>query len=242
MPTESFLQVACWNHGMLGGAGEVFDFKFPAYTLASCCASGWRWFAVSAPGWICSAGRQQTLLKLSFFSLISGLLPGVKSFPYLCHLEQRVSVIVSPADPKSSFCCTGSIQQHLVIITLFPVLTRHCFSCSSEWGITFTARLQSVLVALSVRYLRVEDDAMVLSKLKHTTACHCSSDIFFSEFCFPLLSLFTEQWAKSSSSFPAVVFLLCTALLTRVLTCVTMLVVQSKAGRYLNTMCEYLSL
>lgn len=50
MPTESFLQVAYRNHRMLGGAREVFDFKFPAYTLASWYASGWRWFAVSALG------------------------------------------------------------------------------------------------------------------------------------------------------------------------------------------------
>lgn len=49
MPAESFLQVAYGNHGMLGGAREGFYFKFPAYTLASWYASGWRWFAVSAP-------------------------------------------------------------------------------------------------------------------------------------------------------------------------------------------------
>lgn len=178
--------MGCWEV-----QGRFFYFKFSAYTLASWYASGWRWFAVSAPSWICSAGRQQALLKLPFFVSISGLLPGVKSFPYFCHLEeeQTVNVTVSLADPRSSYRYTGSIQQHLVIIIFCPVLNKHCFSCSSEWGITFTDRFQSVLVAFSVRCLRVENDSVELSKLQHTTACHRSSEIFFSVLFPPSVSV-----------------------------------------------------
>lgn len=225
---------------MLGGPREVLDFKFSAHTLASWYARGWRWSAVSTPSWICSAGRQQALLKLPFFVLISGLLPAVKSFPSLCHLEEehRVNVIVSPADPKSSHHYTGSIQQHLVIITFFPVLSRHCFSCSSEWEITSkcSGGIFSWVLESGERFHRT-------FKIKEYNSLSRQLWIFFSaEFCFPLLSLFTERWAKSSSNFPAVVFLLCTALPARVLICVTMLVIQSKAERYFNTMCEYLSL
>lgn len=49
---------------------------------------------------------------------------------------------------------------------IFSCIKQTLLSCSSEWGITFTDRLQSVLAVVSVRYSRVENDSMELSKLK----------------------------------------------------------------------------
>lgn len=83
MPTESFLQVAYRNHEMLGGARRFF-------ILNSLLALWPLGMQVAGDGLLCQHQAESALqgdsrhsLNYLFFVVISGVLPGVKSFPSL---------------------------------------------------------------------------------------------------------------------------------------------------------------